>query len=125
MPPNPAASQARHAGDAATNWSYRMPAKPACFPVPSCHAGPRCRHAPCFRLELHDPSGEIIGGKVADACAYHLGDAVQALACWAAARHLTAGSLRAYAIDVQARAASGRQEPLLASFPFASIPLAS
>ena len=69
-----------------------MPAKPACFPVPSCHTGPRCRHAPCFRLELHDPSGEIIGGKVADACAYHLGDAVQALACWAAARHLRPAS---------------------------------
>jgi len=102
-----------------------MPRQPARMLAFSCHAGPRCRRVPCFRLELHDPSGTIIGGKVADACADHLGDAVQVLARWAAARHLTAGYLQACAIDVQARAAGGCEEPLLASFPFASIPLPS
>jgi hypothetical protein len=102
-----------------------MPTQPARIPVSSCHAGPRCRRAPCFRLELHDPAGVIIGGKVADACADHLGDAVQALAHWAAARHLTAGYLQACAIDVHAWPASGRGKSPLASFPFASIPLAS
>jgi len=102
-----------------------MPTQPARIPVLSCHASPRCRRAPCFRLELRDSSGAIIGGKVADACADHLGEAVQALARWAAARHLTAGYLQACAIDGPPRATSGQQEPTLASFPFASIPLAS
>jgi hypothetical protein len=102
-----------------------MPTQPARIPVSSCHAGPRCRRAPCFRLELHDPAGTIIDGKIANACADHLGDAVQALAHWASARHLTAGYLHACAIDDQTRPASGRGKPLLASFPFASIPLAS
>jgi hypothetical protein len=102
-----------------------MPTQHARVPVTSCHAAPRCRRAPCFRLELHDPSGTIIGGKVADACADHLGDAVQALARWAAVRHLTAGYLQACAIDGPPGAGLGQQEPLLASFPFASIPLAA
>jgi hypothetical protein len=102
-----------------------MPTQPARVPVISCHAGPRCRRAPYFRLELHDPSGAIIGGKVADACVDHLGDAVQALVRWAATRHLTAGYLQACAIDGPDLAASGQKGAALSSFPFASIPLAS
>jgi len=102
-----------------------MPTQYTRVPVTSCHVGARCRRAPCFRLELHDPAGTVIGGKVADACVDHLGNAVQALARWATVHHLTAGYLQVCAIDGPPGLAPGQQEPLLGSFPFASIPLAA
>lgn len=77
-------------------------------------------------MEVHDPPGTIIENKAADTCADHLGNAVQSLSHWAAGRELRDGYLQVCVIDPSSSVSAELSgDPLPASFPFASIPLAS
>ena len=95
-----------------------MPMHPA---AARCHAGSRCRRTPCFRVELCPPAGEKPVITAADACAEHLGDTVQALSHWTAARGIREGHLCVSAVD----AAPCGSAALMTAFPFARIPVAS
>jgi hypothetical protein len=94
-------------------------------PTGRCDAGTRCGHPPCFQIRL-----EAARPRLANACAYHVADVIQALRAWARERGLVGGQLTILAIEP---AGGGRQpggaeppgRPELPGFPFITIPLIS
>jgi hypothetical protein len=96
-------------------------------PTGKCDADPRCTHVPCFQVQL-EAARPRRSRRLANACAYHVADVVQALRAWAGDRGLMGGQLTILAIEP---AAGGRQpggsgapgDPEPRGFPFTTIPL--
>jgi len=96
--------------------------------VPAQHSrcqAERCYRRPCFRVEVHDPLGTVVGDKTADTCADHLGATVQDLNRWGATASLVDGYIQVCVIDSRPDFAEPLMDGALltASWPFASIPL--
>ena len=95
-------------------------------PTGKCDADSRCTHVPCFQVQL-EAARPRHSHRLANACAYHVADVVQALRAWAGELGLMGGQLTILAIE---SAAGGRQPgpssgPEPRGFPFSTIPLIS
>jgi hypothetical protein len=73
----------------------------ACIYSDTCQADAACHHPPRFQIYLDAPRRPQQSPirRRSQACASHLGIAVQAMASWARAQHLTDGDLTVLTID--------------------------
>jgi hypothetical protein len=92
----------------------------------TCDADTACRHVPCFQVQL-EASRPRQAHRLANACAYHVPDVIEALRSWAGEHDVADGQLTILAIEP---AAGGRppnhpgpSQPELRGFAFSTIPL--
>ena len=66
-----------------------------------CSAESSCIRTSSLRVEVHDPPGTIVGGKVVNTCVDHLGHVVRELSQWAAMAELTDGCIQVCVIETE------------------------
>ncbi len=96
-------------------------------PSGTCDAVPHCGHAPCFQVQL-EAACPRRARRLANACAYHVAEVIEALRAWAGEHGLVGGQLTILAIEPtaggrQPEGSAAAERPELSGFPFSTIPL--